>query len=125
MKKAERRTQNENAPRRVPSYFFILPSVFCIFLVRLYKLTLSPLITFLAGPAGACRFEPSCSQYAIDAVKTHGAITGGWLATKRICRCHPWSDQCGEDPVPPKQFKPSHLEFPCLSSVALAKEDRI
>ena len=106
MKKVKGRTQNENAPRRVLSSFFIL-------LVRLYKLTLSPLITFLAGPAGACRFEPSCSQYAIEALKTHGALSGGWLATKRICRCHPWSGKCGEDPVPQKS-KPN----PTLDSVS-------
>jgi putative membrane protein insertion efficiency factor len=124
MKKVESRVQHENAPRRVLHYFVILPSTFFILLVRLYKLTLSPLIAFLAGPSGACRFEPSCSQYAIEALKTHGTLTGGWLATKRICRCHPWSDECGEDPVPPKQFKPSHFDFPTLSSVALAKEDR-
>jgi putative membrane protein insertion efficiency factor len=111
MKKVEGRMQNENAPRRVLHYFFILPSSFCIFLVRVYKLTLSPLIAFLAGPAGACRFEPTCSQYAIEAIKTHGTIAGGWLATKRICRCHP-GGACGQDPVPPKQFKPFPLEFP-------------
>ena len=93
--------KNANAPRRVLHYFRLLPSSFCIFLVRLYQLTLSPLIAFLAGPAGACRFEPTCSQYAIEAIKTHGTIRGGWLATKRICRCHP-GGAGGEDPVPPK-----------------------
>jgi uncharacterized protein len=105
MKKVESRMPNENAPRRVLHYFFILTSSFCILLVRLYKLTLSPLIAFLAGPSGACRFEPSCSQYAIDALKTHGAVHGSWLATKRICRCHPWSHESGADPVPPIAVK--------------------
>ena len=100
---------NVNAPRRVRSYFFILPSSFCILLVRLYKLTLSPLIAFLAGPAGACRFEPTCSQYAIEALKTHGVVAGGWLATKRICRCHP-GGACGEDPVPPRESKVQGLK---------------
>ena len=46
-----------------------------------------------------CRFSPSCSQYAIEALGKHGAIKGGWMATKRIMRCHPWGGQ-GYDPVP-------------------------
>ena len=46
-----------------------------------------------------CRFTPSCSQYAIEAIEKHGAIRGGWLATKRILRCHPWGGH-GYDPVP-------------------------
>jgi uncharacterized protein len=100
MKKEECRMQNANALRRVLHYFFIPPSSVFILLVRLYRVTLSPAKTFLVGPAGQCRFEPSCSQYAIDALKTHGAITGSWLAAKRVCRCHPWGS-CGEDPVPP------------------------
>jgi putative membrane protein insertion efficiency factor len=126
MKKVECRMQNANAPRRAFRYFFILPSSICILLVRLYRLTLSPFIAFLAGPSGPCRFEPSCSQYTIEALKTHGAVTGSWLAVKRICRCHP-GGPCGDDPVPPKQFKPVNFAFPAprLSSAALAKEDRI
>jgi len=52
-------------------------------------------------PTAECRFQPSCSQYAIEALKTHGAVTGGWLAAKRVCRCHPWGE-CGEDAVPPQ-----------------------
>jgi putative membrane protein insertion efficiency factor len=82
-----------------------------ILFVRLYRVTLSPLIAFLAGPSGACRFEPSCSQYAIDALKTHGTIHGSWLATKRICRCHPGSPG-GQDPVPTK------LKDPTLDTVS-------
>ncbi|HEY2574119.1 MAG TPA: membrane protein insertion efficiency factor YidD [Verrucomicrobiaceae bacterium] len=102
--KKEASTENANAPRRVLYCFRLLPSAFCIFLVRLYRLTVSPFIAFLAGPSGACRFEPSCSQYAIEALKTHGAVTGTWLAAKRICRCHPGA-QCGNDPVPPVESK--------------------
>ncbi|HWC58677.1 MAG TPA: membrane protein insertion efficiency factor YidD [Verrucomicrobiae bacterium] len=77
----------------------MLPSVFCILLVRIYQLTLSPAKTYLLGPSGHCRFEPSCSQYAVEALKIHGATAGSWLAAKRICRCHPWG-AWGEDPVP-------------------------
>src|ERR1041385_1659759 len=69
-------------------------------LVRLYRCTLSPAKTFLFGPQAQCRFTPSCSAYALQALKTHGAFAGGRLAAKRICRCHPWGD-CGHDPVPP------------------------
>jgi len=67
--------------------------------VRLYRWTLSPAKAFLFGPACGCRFEPSCSAYAIEALHTHGALAGSWLALKRICRCHPWGG-CGQDPVP-------------------------
>ena len=109
--KKEASTDNLNALRRVLHHFRLLPSAVCVLLVRLYRLTVSPFIAFLAGPSGACRFEPSCSQYAIEALKTHGAITGTWLAAKRICRCHPGAE-CGHDPVPPKQVKPSNFLVP-------------
>jgi hypothetical protein len=81
-----------------------------IFFVRVYQVTLSPAKTFLFGPAAECRFEPSCSQYAIEALKTHGAVVGGWLTAKRVCRCHPWGE-CGEDPVPPKKLQVLGSEF--------------
>jgi hypothetical protein len=51
-------------------------------------------------PKGACRFEPSCSSYALEAVRVHGARAGGWLAVKRILRCRPGGG-FGVDPVPP------------------------
>ncbi len=47
----------------------------------------------------SCRFDPTCSQYALDALRTRGAARGGWLALRRICRCHPWGGW-GYDPVP-------------------------
>lgn len=62
-------------------------------LIRLYQLTISPLL----GPR--CRFYPSCSQYALEAVNRFGFLRGGWLALKRIGRCHPWHPG-GLDPVP-------------------------
>ncbi len=62
-------------------------------LVTVYRYTLSPLL----GPR--CRYEPSCSQYALEALGEHGALLGGWLAVRRIARCHPWGGH-GYDPVP-------------------------
>jgi uncharacterized protein len=70
-----------------------------VFAIRVYRWTLSPAQFFLFGPTGGCRFTPTCSQYAMDAIRERGALTGSWLALKRICRCHPWVD-CGHDPVP-------------------------
>jgi putative membrane protein insertion efficiency factor len=63
------------------------------FLIRGYQLAISPLL----GPR--CRFYPSCSHYAIEAIETHGALSGVWLTIKRISRCHPWHEG-GFDPVP-------------------------
>ena len=51
--------------------------------------------------SGGCRYHPSCSQYALDALRAHGPIRGTWMATKRIARCHPWS-RGGHDPVVPR-----------------------
>jgi putative membrane protein insertion efficiency factor len=69
------------------------------FFFRVYKLTLSPLFSLLAGPGSGCRFHPTCSRYFLEAVELHGAWRGGWLGLKRLARCHPWGGQ-GEDPVP-------------------------
>ena len=72
-----------------------------ILAVKFYRWVLSPAKTALFGPFGRCRFEPSCSAYALEALQTHGAMKGSWLAVRRLCRCHPWGD-FGPDPVPPK-----------------------
>ena len=64
--------------------------------VRLYRRWLSPLKPPL------CRFMPTCSAYTIEALETHGAVRGSWLAARRICRCHPWGGH-GYDPVPDRQ----------------------
>ena len=69
-----------------------------IALIRLYQLCISPLF----GPS--CRFYPSCSQYALEAVKIHGPFKGSFLAVKRVLRCHPGCDG-GLDPVPDKSIK--------------------
>jgi putative membrane protein insertion efficiency factor len=64
--------------------------------VRLYRATLSPLVGM------NCRFHPTCSAYALEALETHGALRGGWLALRRILRCHPFGGH-GVDPVPPRR----------------------
>jgi len=56
-----------------------------------------------AGRPSPCRFVPSCSTYALEALEEHGAARGAWLATRRLCRCHPWGGQ-GFDPVPPRKL---------------------
>lgn len=56
--------------------------------------------SFSAFLGRSCRFQPTCSEYAVDAIEAHGAIKGGFLAVRRIARCHPWGGE-GHDPVPP------------------------
>jgi hypothetical protein len=77
-----------------------------IFVIRVYQAMLSPILLAVLGPSARCRFTPSCSQYAREAVRLHGAIIGGWLAVHRLGRCHPWGD-CGEDlpPAGPLKFR--------------------
>lgn len=70
-----------------------------VILIRGYRVVLSPATSFVFGPLAGCRFSPTCSEYALDAVRRHGALRGSWLALKRIGRCHPWGG-CGHDPVP-------------------------
>ena len=65
---------------------FILP-------IRFYQGAISPLFP------PVCRFTPTCSQYAVEAIMRHGVVKGSWLALRRIARCHPWGDS-GYDPVP-------------------------
>ncbi len=64
-------------------------------LVKGYQLLLSPLL------GASCRYYPSCSAYAIEALRVHGALKGTWLAARRLLRCHPWSPG-GVDHVPPR-----------------------
>ena len=61
--------------------------------IRCYQATLANFI------GGRCRFEPTCSEFGIEAVRRHGAIRGGYLTVRRILRCHPWGGS-GHDPVP-------------------------
>ncbi|MBD5607747.1 MAG: membrane protein insertion efficiency factor YidD [Desulfovibrio sp.] len=66
------------------------------FPIRVYQRVISPLLP------PACRYFPTCSSYAIEAILIHGALKGSWLAIKRLARCHPWGGH-GYDPVPPKE----------------------
>lgn len=75
------------------------PAAAAAALIIFYRLVLSPVKTALFGPAGRCRFEPSCSAYALEAVREHGFLRGCWLALRRLLRCHPWG-AWGPDPVP-------------------------
>ncbi|MBB3225229.1 membrane protein insertion efficiency factor YidD [Pseudoduganella umbonata] len=68
---------------------------FATLLLRGYQIAISPLMP------PSCRFYPSCSNYALEALREHGVAKGGWLAVRRVCRCHPWNAG-GVDPVPPK-----------------------
>jgi len=76
--------------------------------VRLYQALISPLM----GPR--CRYLPTCSDYALEALAHHGAVRGAWLALRRLARCHPWGGH-GFDPVPEnaphdRRHRPSHCQ---------------
>jgi putative membrane protein insertion efficiency factor len=71
----------------------------------IYQRAVSPLLHALVGPFGGCRYHPTCSVYAAEAVRRHGVAAGSLLSAQRICRCHPWGG-CGEDLVP------DHLSLP-------------
>lgn len=78
-----------------------------IALLKVYRAVISPLY------GQVCRYHPSCSAYALEAVTEHGSIKGSWLAVRRLGRCHPWAAG-GYDPVPSKRAKPgasSELQF--------------
>jgi putative membrane protein insertion efficiency factor len=69
-------------------------------LIRIYQRTVSPLLPALFGPSCGCRFHPSCSHYAAEAVVAHGPLKGSWLTARRLLKCTPLH-RGGLDPVPP------------------------
>ena len=78
-----------------------------LLLLRAYQLAISPFL------GQNCRFYPSCSSYAVEAIHEHGAAKGSFLAAKRLCKCHPWHPG-GLDPVPKKAAdKPAAAECGC------------
>jgi hypothetical protein len=87
-----RRKAREAPRRRWTVRFLSLP-------IHLYRWLLSPVL----GPR--CRYLPTCSEYALEALETHGPARGGWLAARRLARCHPWGG-AGYDPVPARPDLP-------------------
>ena len=71
---------------KILNFIFIVP-------IKLYQILLSPLL------GQSCRYHPTCSQYAVEAIEKYGPVKGIWLGIKRIARCHPWGGS-GHDPVP-------------------------
>jgi uncharacterized protein len=81
-----------------------------IWLLKLYRLVISPLY------GQVCRYYPSCSAYALEAVEVHGAVKGSWLAVRRVARCHPWAAG-GVDKVPPRRERPARAARPTQPSI--------
>lgn len=80
-------------------------------LIAVYRYGISPFI------AGSCRYHPSCSTYAEEALSIHGAFRGGWIALKRMARCHPWGSH-GYDPVPDAKITESHVPSSIPSNIS-------
>lgn len=101
--------------RRAVAVVRALPSRALLGLLWAYRTVISPLLP------RSCRYYPSCSVYAQQAVRTHGAVRGGWLAVRRLGRCHPWTPG-GVDHVPPRRgdagTAPAALTFDSTSTGA-------
>ena len=82
-----------------------LPSRLLLFLIRIYQRAVSPALPALFGSSCGCRFTPTCSHYAAEAVRTHGALTGSLLAVRRLLKCTPFHSG-GFDPVPARRSPP-------------------
>lgn len=80
----------------------LLPRNVVVALLRLYRAVISPLY------GDVCRYYPSCSAYALGAVQQHGVVVGGYLAARRVVRCHPWAEG-GVDDVPPAHSRHVHV----------------
>jgi putative membrane protein insertion efficiency factor len=81
-------------------FAWLLPRNLCVGILRLYRAVISPLY------GDVCRYYPSCSAYALEAIQLHGVLKGVWLGTRRIARCHPWAAG-GVDDVP----APNHQRY--------------
>ncbi|MBP2412698.1 putative membrane protein insertion efficiency factor [Arthrobacter stackebrandtii] len=89
-------------------FLWHLPQNILIIVLKMYRRVISPIY------GQVCRFFPSCSAYALEAVTVHGAVKGSWFAARRIIRCHPWSAG-GLDPVP----SPAHVDWDDPTTVPL------
>ena len=88
-----------------------LPALVLVLVLRCYQLLLSPVV----GPV--CRYAPSCSSYAVTAIRERGAVVGCLMAARRLARCHPWAPG-GWDPVPPRRERAPHAHHHQAPSVA-------
>ncbi|MBI4703953.1 MAG: membrane protein insertion efficiency factor YidD [Deltaproteobacteria bacterium] len=102
MRRARRRAPEAATTLRRPAEAMVARIL--VLLVRIYQLTLSRLILFVLGPV--CRFEPSCSHYAVACLRAHGAWRGSLLSLRRLSKCHPFHPG-GYDPPPPGLGRPS------------------
>ena len=96
-----------------------VPARLMVRAVRGYQRTLSPL-----KAAPTCRFTPTCSEYAAQAIEQHGAIRGGWLSLRRIARCQPFNAG-GYDPVPPPVAKSARLHRPAKTPAGQPPADNV
>jgi uncharacterized protein len=87
-----------------------------IWFLRAYRALISPLY------GQVCRYHPSCSAYALEAVTVHGSARGSWLAARRLARCHPWAAG-GYDPVPPRR-RTTHETSPSVIDAATSTRGR-
>jgi putative membrane protein insertion efficiency factor len=86
----------------VLSFFVRLPARVLLALIWLYQRTLSPVLPVVLGPNCGCRFSPTCSHYAAEALREHGALFGAWLTLRRLIKCTPLHPG-GFDPVPQRE----------------------
>lgn len=91
----------ERFPFSIVSPLLALPGRMLLAAIWVYQRTLSPVLPVVTGGACGCRFAPTCSHYAAEAIRVHGAVAGTWLALRRLVRCTPLHPG-GLDPVPPR-----------------------
>jgi uncharacterized protein len=114
MKKTESDVKRAWTVRSVCAAIWALPRCSLVVLVKGYRLLLSPSL------GSACRFEPTCSAYALDALDAHGAVGGSYLTLRRLVRCSPWCEG-GHDPVPRRLFDFSRQAPPAESPFSTKK----
>lgn len=88
----------EKLPPRIKMIILEIGRIVVLGLVMIYRALISPILAAVIGPA--CRFRPTCSEYAYDAVRRHGVARGGWMTMRRLARCRPGGGW-GYDPAPP------------------------